>query len=329
MVNLALALVIGYGQLDALEQQAWVRLKRSVVKLERNGQTVGHAVLVNQNGLFLAPKSTVQPGTQAMRYDGKSIELSAVGSDGTSQLSVLQSKEPTTGMVPVGLPPFRPGTGTRLLAVFPNGPSRAQVTAHNKIGVVKGTNRALPLLELKCEVTDDELAGGLLFSRDGNFLGAMLATLSGTQQQVNNFKEFQANADQTGVAAQAKNAVPRSYGPTGLLIGFIPAPEVVQRAIIGLSESDHRAKYGSIGVFCRDGRGVGAEVETLDQKGSAKEAGLRPGDFILSLGSTAIRDTSDFVRGIYALTPGTIVLVSVQRGGQLVNFRVTVKESPQ
>jgi len=329
VVNLVFALALGHGQLDALEQQTWARLKRSVVKLERNGQTVGHAVLVNQTGLFLAPKSTVQPGTQASRYDGQNIELTAVGSDGTSQLSVLQAKVPITGMVPVGMPPFRPGTGTRLLAVFSNGPSRAQVTAHNKIGVVKGSNRALPILELRCEVTDDELAGGLLFSRDGNFLGAMLATLTGTQQQVNNYKEIQANSDQTGVAAQAKQPTARSFGPTGLLIGFIPAPEVVQRAMIGLSEPDHRAKYGSIGVFCRDGRGVGAEVDSLDPQGSAKEVGLRPGDFILSLGSTAVRETADFVRGIYALTPGTVVLVSVQRGGQLFNFRVPVKESPQ
>jgi Do/DeqQ family serine protease len=72
----------------------------------------------------------------------------------------------------------------------------------------------------------------------------------------------------------------------------------------------------------------GVLVAGVRQGGPASEAGLQPGDVVLAVGGQPVRSTTELLRAVAALRPGTRTAVLVQRGGKRTEVAVTVGERP-
>jgi serine protease DegQ len=55
---------------------------------------------------------------------------------------------------------------------------------------------------------------------------------------------------------------------------------------------------------------------------------MEPGDVLLSINDTAVRDTPGMLNQIAQLAPGSVARVRVERGGRELDLSVTVGERP-
>jgi putative serine protease PepD len=70
--------------------------------------------------------------------------------------------------------------------------------------------------------------------------------------------------------------------------------------------------------------GTGARIRAIDLGGPAEQAGLRPGDLIVSLASHPIESPSDVIALVRRYDPGTAITVEYQRGAATQQARVTL-----
>jgi serine protease Do len=68
----------------------------------------------------------------------------------------------------------------------------------------------------------------------------------------------------------------------------------------------------------------GALVETVYPQTPADEAGLKPGDVILRLDNTPIRDENQLINTISSLPPGRRVRLEIWRDRQVVALQATI-----
>ena len=66
----------------------------------------------------------------------------------------------------------------------------------------------------------------------------------------------------------------------------------------------------------------------MSSSGPAASAGLRSGDVITAVGSTAIHGTNDLVAAIATHQPGDHVQLTVKRGSQTVELTATLGTQP-
>jgi S1-C subfamily serine protease len=129
----------------------------------------------------------------------------------------------------------------------------------------------------------------------------------------------------------------RSGGNMG--IGFaipVNTAKQVMEALIRNGE----VKRGWIGVEPRD---LSTEIaETFDlpvkegvlitgvlQNGPAADGGIRPGDVVVKIKDTPIRNTSQLLNAVAAEQPTTEVPITVQRGSKTVELTVRVGQRPK
>ena len=72
----------------------------------------------------------------------------------------------------------------------------------------------------------------------------------------------------------------------------------------------------------------GALVQSVTSGGPADGAGLRAGDVVTALGSTAIRGTNDLVATIATHRPGDRVAATIRRGSRTIKVTVTLGTQP-
>ena len=71
---------------------------------------------------------------------------------------------------------------------------------------------------------------------------------------------------------------------------------------------------------------TGAVLDTVDESGPAKAAGLKAGDVIVEFNGKTVKDSADLVSIVTRTTPGTSVPVKVMRAGKPVSLTVRVDE---
>lgn len=72
----------------------------------------------------------------------------------------------------------------------------------------------------------------------------------------------------------------------------------------------------------------GAKVRDVTPGGPADAGGLKPGDIILALDDTEIRDNEQFIDNIEALKPGTQITLSLSRGGKPLKLTMALGSRP-
>nr|WP_224741184.1 S1C family serine protease [Bradyrhizobium sp. 2S1]MCK7667589.1 S1C family serine protease [Bradyrhizobium sp. 2S1] len=117
-------------------------------------------------------------------------------------------------------------------------------------------------------------------------------------------------------------------GPRRVLT--IPAA-TIERVATQLEKSGRIAR-GYLGVGLQPVRlddGLGAMVMNVDKAGPSAAAGIRQGDVIVAVNGEKLSGVRALSRGLGPQSVGTVVELTVHRGGEPLNVKVTVGERPE
>jgi membrane-associated protease RseP (regulator of RpoE activity) len=254
--------------------------------------------------------------------DGRTVQLSVKGQDVLSQLVLLQANQWEPGRAkPFPAPMGNERPGGALLAVLPSGPIRAEHVSSQRFGVVKPSNRMVPLSEVRFEAPATEVGTALVFSETGEFLGALNATLGKPQDTA-----------APGIASHLTS--PRTVfggsppiGPSELTVAYTTGAQLIRRVLKGFKSDSHQVDYPSLGVVCNDAVGGGAQVQKVLQDSPAQQAGVRFGDVILDINGSIIRNQVDFARVMLDQEVGRKIVVRIRRGSQMLFMNATVAKA--
>ena len=119
--------------------------------------------------------------------------------------------------------------------------------------------------------------------------------------------------------------------PTGgsVGIGFAVPSEIARRVVDDLRQKG-RIDRGWLGVSISETQklGAGIRIATIDRKGPAAQAGLRPGDVVLAVNDIKIETTNGLIRTVANIPPGADAKLSLLRAGQAIDLTVTVGRRP-
>ena len=134
----------------------------------------------------------------------------------------------------------------------------------------------------------------------------------------------------TAVLAQDAGTEGISFAiPVDLVRGVVDAIQRDGRVIRGWVGLEP-VELGSAAAEARDLEpNIGILLDSIYEGGPAAEAGLRPGDVILSINGEAIRSRQQALLIVAGLEPGDTVEMNCWRDGQRFEVSLTVAERPQ
>lgn len=306
------ALILGLSSVGWAQEATGVseRLARGLAYVQSHGRTVGVGVVVDRSGNVLVHRSVAaQPMLSGILPDGRTYMVAIVGADDVSQLAVLRFIDAPRDLHPIELARAQTSGPLRLTGVATWGEFSAQLTASDKYGIFEPTRRLLPLSEVTFSQPEQSVATSPLFTPDGRLVGFVAASL-----QSRDAMPAEATALRQPVQALAGANV----------VAYTVGPEVMDRAVRGLLSNTRRVDYPTLGLMCATAATGGAQVASVADGSPAWRAGIRVGDVITKIGSTAIRNQYDYGRAVFEARIGETVLVSVRRGGETFALPVTV-----
>jgi putative serine protease PepD len=306
--GLVLGIAGEQGRLGPQELQIWKRMEPGIVTVLQGGRPMGAAALIDSSGLFVAHRNAVlADSVQARMSDGRTINLTVRGQDPLTQLVVLEAANWSGNARPFSAPVGNERPGGTLLAVLPSGPIRAEFVGGGRFGVVKPTNRMVPLAEFRFEAPAAEVGTALVFCESGEFLGALSATLG---------KSEPANYGGNNLTSPRILGQP-AIGPSELTVAYTAGPQMIRRVLAGFRSPSHEVAYPSLGVTCSDAIGGGALVQKVTPGSPASQAGVRFGDVISDIAGQIIRNQVDFARVMLDQEVGRKITVRIKRGTQV------------
>ncbi|WP_375776779.1 S1C family serine protease [Bradyrhizobium sp. ma5] len=138
------------------------------------------------------------------------------------------------------------------------------------------------------------------------------------------------HSQQGGLALNAAGA------PFGMAVlgprRVLTIPAVTIERVAAQLEKSGRIARGYLGVGLQPVRlddGLGAMVMNVDKAGPAAAAGIRQGDVIIAVNGEKLSGVRALSRGLGPQSVGSVVELTVHRGGEPLNFKVTVGERPE
>ena len=108
-------------------------------------------------------------------------------------------------------------------------------------------------------------------------------------------------------------------------------PSATIERVAAQLEKNGRIARGYLGVGLQPVRlddGLGAMVMNVDKAGPSAAAGIRQGDVIIAVNGEKLSGVRALSRGLGPQSVGSVVELTVHRGGEPLNFKVTVGERP-
>jgi serine peptidase DegS len=269
---------------------------------------MGSGVLVSEDGYILTNHHVVSGVTNARvaLWDGRRAPAQLVGSDPESDLAVLKINSEGLPVAPIA-ESTRVQVGDVVLAI-----GNALGLSHTvTMGIVSATGRnsVSPLGFQDFIQTDAAInagnSGGALINTKGELIGINSRNLSTIP-----------GAENIGFAipvtiAQKVMQEIIEYG-------------TVQRGWLGATATDMPFSSQGDGTVAR--RGV--EIQDVSRGGPAWEAGIRPGDIILTLNGEETNDYRAFHLAISQMQPGTEVELEVRRMQDEFQTHTTLIQQP-
>jgi serine protease Do len=280
----------------------------------RRGSALGSGVVVDKAGYILTNNHVVDKADRIQvkfSDDPTEYEAKVVGVDAPTDLAVIRVEGKSN------LVPARIGNsdavqvGDWCMAIGSPFGFQATVTA----GIVSAKERDIPgdtsqyqhFLQTDAAINPGNSGGPLLNIR-GEVIGinTAIASRSGGYQGIG-------FALPINTAAQVYNDIIKNGKVTRGSIGitFDANPER-ERSLL-------KAYHATEGVFVQD----------VAEGGPAEKAGLKPGDIIVAVNGKAVRDGTELVNTVSSTPVGTALELTVLRGGQRINYRVTVGDLAQ
>jgi S1-C subfamily serine protease len=270
-----------------------------VARQASRGESLGSAVVFTGDGFLLTNAHVVgsAPGGTAAFADGTSVPFRVIGADSLSDLAVLRA----TGETPE---PAELGEADDLvvgqLVVAVGNPLglAGSVTA----GVVSALGRSMPASHAAGLIEDVIQTDAAL--NPGNSGGAL--------------------ADSRARVIGINTAV------AGVGLGLAVPVNSTTRRIVSTLMREGRVRRAYLGVVVapapvaapwreRLGRPTGLRIAEIVPGGPADQAGLRPGDLLLTAGGKPVATAQDLQRLMFAESIGQQLPITVMRNGALVD----------
>jgi len=274
-------------------------------------QTLGSGVIISARGqdYVLTNNHVIANAAdiQVLLYDGRVAKASLVGSDQETDLAVLKIDASNLPVIHMADPKqLRPGDV--VLAIGNPFGLNQTVT----MGIVSAIGRQLNSSSAEDFIQTDAAinlgnSGGALVNTQGELVGINTLVIGKGQA---------ANAEGIGFAIPVATA-------TKVLDQLITTGHVV-RGWIG-------ADYAFVPVAANSGLPAaarGVQITAVYPGGPAAQAGLRPRDILLRIGTHDILDPADLRRHEAALKPGSQVKISGLRNGSPLHVDITLAQRP-
>ncbi len=276
--------------------------------LYRMRRDMGSGVLVSEDGYILTNHHVIS-GAQNIQiglWDGRIAPAQVVGSDPQTDLAVLKTNLNGLPIIPIkGKVPVR--VGDVVLAI-----GNALGLSHTvTMGIVSATERnTMDSLAFEGFIQTDAAinagnSGGALINARGDLIGINTRHLGGaTGAQNIGFAIPMATAQEVMKQIIDYGSVRRGW--LGAWVGNLPSN----------NSQDGPAQL------------VGLVVRKVARDGPAWQAGIRPGDEIISTNGEAFQEALPFELKIASLLPGTRVELEVNRNGQKFETYATLIQQP-
>ena len=301
----AILAALPQGQ-EAWTKQVFAQVSPSVARIPG----AGYAGLIDDRGYFIAHASVIRGETATAFLKGQELSLSRIYVDEPSQLCLLAAKSWQAGGSVLRMAKT-PTTG-RVIAVTEAGPVLADLADLNKAGIMRPSNRYLPLSEIRLETQSNRLAGSLLFSARGELVGMLGATLD----------QGVAMSSAMNLASPGSGA--KTFGPAGMTVTYSVSPQVLSRVIRGFVSESHRPEHPSLGIQFKDVNGTAVTVVSVGAGSTAEEGGMQVGDVVVTFGTEPIRSSFRFASKLFESTPGDVITLKVRRGSEVKELKLRV-----
>ncbi|MFT7721637.1 MAG: trypsin-like peptidase domain-containing protein [Roseateles sp.] len=270
---------------------------------------LGSGVIIAADGVLLTNNHVVEGASdiEVQLTDGRQAQATLVGTDPETDIAVLKIALPDLPTIPLG-DAASLQVGDAVLAI--GNPFNVGQTVTS--GIVSALGRSqLGINTFENFIQTDAAinpgnSGGALVDGDGRLVGINTAIFS------------------------------RSGGSLG--IGFA-IPVDVARQVAAAILKDGAVARGWIGVQTREltpelaealklGDARGVLVGSVFNDSPAGRAGVKPGDLLTRIGDHAVATPAALLAAVAALQPGSLVALSVQRGGKALDLRLTVAQRP-
>jgi len=329
MISLLAASILWIGpnqSQDAWTSKVYAQVTPSVVRLAG----AGYAALIDDRGLFIAHNSLVQSGQLRAAWGRGTLTLDRIYVDEPSQLCLLEAQEWSRDRGSA-LHVARQARTGRIVAVTEAGPIAGDLADLNRAGLIRPSNRYLPLSEIRIETQSSRLAGALLFSDRGELIGLLGAT---QDQSVPMAFAAQANfGGNTGQGSQNQGgqggnvkAKPRqnSFGPSGLTVAYSISPKVLCRVVDGFLSPTRRPTHPSLGIQFKDSSPGEVTVVQVNPLSPASDAHVQLGDVIKAVDSQPITSSVRLAAILFEHNPGDRIKLTVMRNGEVVQLSAVI-----
>jgi serine protease DegQ len=270
---------------------------------------LGSGVIAAVEGYVLTNHHVVQAADEiaVALADGRKVAATLVGADPETDLAVLRIDARDLPVITLGSSDSL-SVGDVVLAIGNPFDVGQTVT----MGIVSaigrnnlGINRYENFIQTDAAINQGN-SGGALVDAAGNLVGINTAIYS-----------------RSGGSVGIGFAIPTAL-VTGVMKELI-AKGRVTRGYFGIEPVDITPELVAALKLRRE---HGVVVRGVQRSAPAGSAGMEPGDVLLSINDTPVRDTPGMLNQIAQLAPGSLARVRVERGGRELDLSVTVGERP-
>ena len=268
------------------------------------GAITGSGFIISENGYIVTNYHVVENSTsiKVTTYNGQAYDATLVGYDESNDVAVL--KIDATGLTPVTMGSSENlNVGDEVVAIGnPLGELTFSLTKGNVSAkdreVTLSANVTMNLIQTDAAINSGN-SGGALFNMYGEVVGITNAKYSGSASG-------EASIDN---------------------IGFAIPLDSVKTIITDIIEKGYASKP-YIGVQLAEAADA-ALIYSVTPGSPAEQAGLQANDIVTAANGEKVTCADDLTAIVKAMEPGDVLTLTVTRGGQETEIKVTVGEQPQ
>lgn len=282
---------------------------------EREQQGSGSGVIIRQDGYIVTNNHVVQGASsiEVTLNNNKTYEAKVIGTDPATDVALIKIEADGLPIVPIA-DSDKLRLGEWVLAI--GSPLGEQLRGTITAGIVSAKGRSMPNTtgEFKIESfiqTDAAVnpgnSGGALVNKAGELVGINTAIVS-----------------QTGAYSGYSFAVPSNI--VKKIVGDLIDFGSVKRAKLGVAMSPVTEK---IATELKLSSLEGVYINEVSKGGAADKAGVKEGDILLAIDSTAIKSPAALQEKVNAFHPGDKAVLKIQRDGKVRELPVEFQGTDQ
>lgn len=277
------------------------------------GSSSGSGFIITADGYVVTNYHVIEgaTGITVHTYSGDEYPAKVIGTDSTNDVAVLKVEAENLTAATLGSSDNL-GIGDMVVAI---GNPLGELAATQTVGYVSGKNREVNTDNAVINMIQTDAAinpgnsGGPLFNMKGEVVGITTAKYSGTTSS---------GASIEGIGF----AIPISDVQN--IISDLKDLGYVTGAYLGVTVQNTDAQSAAY-----YGLPTGAYVVSVVEGGSAHRAGVQPKDIIIKLGDYDVGSVTDLTRSLRSFKAGEETMITLIRGGQQLELKVTLDEKPQ